>query len=746
MPPAGAAILDQFGKRVDIADKLIPDGVSDNAAIIQQYLDDPSVGEVHIGKPGTYCIKWNGTKKVNCRNISGTATKVRAILTIPSNKALTGVPGVVLYQDKTSNACPLMNASGHVGDSGITISDLKFVGDYWYRLQSTADNQDLYYGYGPSFVNVTNCVFRRLEFENFSKYAFYVPKAQFCLFDKLHFSTRSDCFHLNGPFRNNTVSNLTGASRVAEKRFVMAASAAGVYTQGEEVRWGTVGVGNYISAATESGPTFVVYVHIVTDDVVASGSLQGQTSGQTRSFTAMSDTFAGDNGLAILGSEGQYYQDFTSDANKDVYCNTFQNILFDSDVGTFQPVRLVGTAADTIRDNRFINIAGKSYQGSGITIGDDTTAGSSGGATLEGCTFRNNIFEGVEIQPASGSYVIQIAGIGFKSASFKDIRSPLAGDASLMVYLGANASKTMTADSLIVDGIEASSTIRVDSGAGGTTTIQNITLRNVLATIAAAGNVVNVQGSGTTTIGRLLVNGVDFMGQGVSNGAVVNQGAGTITNLQLSDIRFRAGNQTVFNQTAGTCTNILGTNVSMSMNSTSGRLLYINGTVTNGQFANVSFDAGGSFANAMVQKDSTGTTSLTFNNLYTTGNGALVFYLNSAGTLNVNTNGWTIGTLGGSSECLRSTATGGTGTLRLSGSGYVNPSGVTTPIGTSTGIVQVNNRDFRCNPALLTGVQGDCVWSLTSGGALLPASAGPAVCEAAGAPGVADWDKNGRAF
>jgi len=96
-----------------------------------------------------------------------------------------------------------------------------------------------------------------------------------------------------------------------------------------------------------------------------------------------------------------------------------------------------------------------------------------------------------------------------------------------------------------------------------------------------------------------------------------------------------------------------------------------------------------------------------------------------------------------------SAASGNPGDLRITGAGAVTVTAgtlINRQTGTVNGILRVNHPDFKCDAAVLTGTQGDRVWSTTTGGALLPATAGPAVCELGGAPATADWDKSGRAF
>jgi len=96
-----------------------------------------------------------------------------------------------------------------------------------------------------------------------------------------------------------------------------------------------------------------------------------------------------------------------------------------------------------------------------------------------------------------------------------------------------------------------------------------------------------------------------------------------------------------------------------------------------------------------------------------------------------------------------SAASGNPGDLRVIGAGQVTVTAgtlATRQTAAVNGILRVDHPNFKVDAAILTGTQGDRCWSTTTGGALLPATAGPAVCEVAGAPATADWDKSGRAF
>jgi hypothetical protein len=193
-------------------------------------------------------------------------------------------------------------------------------------------------------------------------------------------------------------------------------------------------------------------------------------------------------------------------------------------------------------------------------------------------------------------------------------------------------------------------------------------------------------------------------------------------------------------------TSVQASNITVRVQSatTGSRLMYIGtgGPITS--WSNVYFDASSGFANHLIEGASATASQHSFSNLYTTGNGLRAFNNSANATMTVNVNGWTLGTHGGSSQILYTNSA--SAVLRLTGAGYNIIGSVSTPVTATLGQIQVNNQDFRCNAALLTGVQGDKVWALTTGGALLPATAGPAVCELGGAPATADWDKSGRAF
>lgn len=119
-------------------------------------------------------------------------------------------------------------------------------------------------------------------------------------------------------------------------------------------------------------------------------------------------------------------------------------------------------------------------------------------------------------------------------------------------------------------------------------------------------------------------------------------------------------------------------------------------------------------------------------------------------TVTVNLSGFEMPTgTGGTGFLAASASSGNPGDLRITGAGAVTVTAgtlINRQTGTVNGILRVNHPDFKCDAAVLTGTQGDRVWSTTTGGALLPATAGPSVCEVAGSPGTADWDKSGRAF
>lgn len=736
MPPAGSALRESLARRVDISDYLIPDGVSNNAEIIQRYLDDTSVGDVHIGKPGTYVVAWNGSRNVTCNGAT-----FATCLTIPSNKKLSGVPGVKIQLSDTSDAAILMNTSGSTGNLNFGIEGIEFVGNYWKHAQRTSGTSNLYYGHGVIFVNSVDAFAINCTFTLFQKYAFYAAKYAYLTVRDCRFQQRSDCVHLNGPGYSADIQNVQGASYIVEAKFLkggLGQNNATAFVQGEIVSDQFGNTGYFVS---EAGG--YVYLYYISPSFTAGGGptgstfITGLTSGAKRAYESYGDGVNGDNMIAFVASEGTYYRELNADANKDLYNNLVDGVNFDTSTGTYQPVRLTGYSTDTIRDNTFRNIRGKVSSGAGIALGDDNVG------LLNGCVMRNNTFENISISTDGSNPAFSISGTGVKTVDIKNIRNLTVGTPMIVVTPGSGGNPAL--ERLTIDGIEARAVtaymVHVDNGAGAAS-VTDLRINGVDATIQGSNGCV-IRNNGTIT--RLSLSNATVTGSAGSGNAIL-LGGGSVTDLAITNVRFNPSNQNLVSANGGTVTSVVGSNIQMRVQSatTGSRLMYIGngGPVT--QWNNVFIDASSAFANHVLEQDSATASFHQFNGLYTTGAGLRGFNLNANATMTVNVNGWYAGGHTGSATLLRSNSA--SAKVRLTGSGYTTTGTVSTPITVTSGTVEVNNPDFIVDASLLNGVLGDRCYSTKTGGAGGLATAGPVICNSAGIPGTATWEKNGRTF
>lgn len=712
------------------------DSISDSVALQSALtaVKNAGGGTAWITRPGVYMVDDTLANRVTANSAT-----FKTALTIASKVSFRGVPGVIIRS--AANVHSLMNESGSSGNNGILIDGITWEGQYWERSQSTSGTSNLYYGHGVVLVNVNDSAVVNCTFRLFTKYALYFAKGNNLLVQHNHFGQRSDCIHINGPLYASSFRDNYGYSLVTESRFTKTASTNAVsFVQGEIVDDGFGGTGYFVSETGSGAGTFVD-LYPISSGFAASGTITGLTSGATRGYASVADHTNGDNFFGWGASEGQYYRDLTSDAAKDVYNNLVDGVHLDPVIGSYQPIRLFGRAADTIRDNVFKNVKGKVAVGAGIALGDDTTAGTSGGSLLSGCVMRNNSFEDIALTTDGSNATFSVSGTGVKSLDIRRIRNMQPGTPMIVVTPGSGGDPAL--ERLTVDGIETRATtaymVHIDKGAG-TATVTDLRLRNIDATIQGSNGCI-IRNNGTIT--RLSISDATIAGSATS-GAVALLSSGTVTDLALNDINFNPYNQTIITANGGSVTAVQASNITVRVQSatTGSRLMYIGtgGPITS--WSNVYFDASSGFANHLIEGASATASQHSFTNLYTTGNGLRAFNNSANATMTVNVNGWNVGTHGGSSQLLYTNSA--SAVLRLTGSGYNIIGSVSTPVTATLGHIQVNNADFRCNASLLTGVQGDRVWSLNTASG--PATAGPAVCETAGAPGVAAYGKNGRAF
>ena len=722
--------------RLDISHALTGDGTTDNAGTIQTYLDNTAIGEVHIGKPGIYSLTWNGTKSVSCVGATGTASTYKALLTIPSNKKFSGVPGVILQPSLTSHAYILMNEAGSTGNSNIIIEGIEFRGNYWAHPQSASGNTNLFYGHGVVLVNVDNPIIEKCQFSYFGKYALYLAKAKNFLIQNNYFRQRSDCIHLNGPASNGAVINNYGYGAFREQGLTTTAVTNGIsFSQGEQVL-GPNGLSAYFYSELGgkvilSDPAWLTFG--------LTGTITGQSSGASRGYSGSTPTLNGDNFIGFICSEGAaYYNELNSDTNKNLSNIVVDGVFLDSVTGSYQPCRFIGTNNDTISDITIRNVRGYVFNGPGIAFGEDVS--------LTGCTVRNITIENIALGVTNGNSVIDISGRGVKSVDIKNIRQVSPGLSVVNIGPGTNT-QTVALERFSIDGLEArnntSQMIKTVSGSGAVT-VDDLKLSNLNVTLTGAGEVFRNNGG---TITRASIGNSYFNTPTNGSGSVFITTSGTTTELAMSNISFRPFAQTLINLNGGNVTYIQLNNIMIRSQSTGSRLIYNGNTCVRLDGNNVSFIAGNSFANNMVDHNSNTATVYNFTNLSTDGNGIRCFTNNNAVVIPVNIMNWSIRTHAGSSTLFNiGTALTACG-IRFSGAGYNVAGSVLSPVTGSYltgGSLQVNNPDFKIDPYFLFGQTGDRLWAL--GTANGPTSFGPAICSVAGKTGAATWEKNGRSF